>query len=88
MISPGDIDPPENVYNDLQNYIRNNYLWYPFAVNHEAETIDDINWFHAKTAKSAKGFLYLSGLSIILLILYLMEDDSILFLLFHSSWRT
>ena len=48
MISPGDIDPPEDVYNDLQNYIRNNYLWYPVAGNHEAETIEDMNWFHAK----------------------------------------
>ena len=34
MISPGDIDPPEQVYDDLQNYISTNYLWYPVTGNH------------------------------------------------------
>ena len=34
MISPGDIDPPEQVDNDLQNYISTNYLWYPVTGNH------------------------------------------------------
>ena len=59
MISPGDIDPPESVYNDLKKYIGSNYLWYPVTGNHEAETTCDMNWFHAKLtkgAKSAKGF--------------------------------
>ena len=58
MISPGDINPPQQVYADLQNYISTNYLWYPVTGNHEAETIVDMNWFHAKLAKGAKGIYY------------------------------
>ncbi len=44
MISIGDIDPPQQVNADLQNYISDNYLWYPVTGNHEAETIEDMNW--------------------------------------------
>jgi hypothetical protein len=38
MISPGDIDPPDLVYADIQKYIGIDYPWYPVVGNHEAET--------------------------------------------------
>lgn len=44
MISPGDIDPPAGVLSTIQTYIDGNYIWYPVAGNHEAETADDMAW--------------------------------------------
>jgi hypothetical protein len=44
MISPGDIDPPNMVYADIQSYIGTNYPWYPVVGNHEAETKSDMQW--------------------------------------------
>lgn len=47
MISPGDIDPPQAVYNDLRTYIGSDYIWYPVAGNHETETPADMTWLRA-----------------------------------------
>ena len=47
MISPGDIDPPDQVYATIKNYIGQNYLWYPVVGNHEAETVTDMQWLRA-----------------------------------------
>jgi hypothetical protein len=44
MLSPGDIDPPELVYADIQTYIGIDYPWYPVVGNHEAETVSDMTW--------------------------------------------
>ena len=47
MISPGDIDPPDAVYNDIRTYIGSDYVWYPVVGNHEAETPEDMTWLRA-----------------------------------------
>ena len=44
MLSPGDIDPPDLVYADIQTYIGIDYPWYPVVGNHEAETSSDMVW--------------------------------------------
>jgi len=44
MVSPGDIDPPDNVKWTLEQYIGTEYLWYPVVGNHEAETLSDMDW--------------------------------------------
>lgn len=44
MVSPGDIDPPWDVYNDIKTYIGEDYLWYPVVGNHESETPEDMIW--------------------------------------------
>ena len=44
MLSPGDIDPPDLVYADIQTYIGIDYPWYPVVGNHEAETPSDMTW--------------------------------------------
>lgn len=44
MVSPGDIDPPEYVYNTVHKVLGNKYTWYPVVGNHEAETPEDMEW--------------------------------------------
>lgn len=44
MVSPGDIDPPQYVYNTIQKVLGNEYIWYPVVGNHEAETSEDMKW--------------------------------------------
>jgi len=46
-MSSGDIDPPDQVYADLQHYIGSDYLWYPVVGNHEAETSEDMEWLRS-----------------------------------------
>jgi len=35
MVSPGDIDPPDCVYNVVNTVLGPNYPWYPVVGNHE-----------------------------------------------------
>lgn len=44
MISPGDIDPPWDVYNTITHVLGDDYIWYPVVGNHERETKEDMNW--------------------------------------------
>lgn len=44
MISPGDIDPPWDVYWTVQTYLGTEYQWYPNVGNHESETPEDMVW--------------------------------------------
>jgi len=44
---PGDIDPLQQVYADLKNYISTNYIWYPVVGNHETETTCDMSWLRS-----------------------------------------
>ncbi len=44
MISPGDIDPPWDVYNTIRRVLGEDYLWYPVVGNHECETKEDMDW--------------------------------------------
>jgi len=44
MISPGDIDPPWEVYNTIKHILGDDYLWYPVVGNHERETKEDMIW--------------------------------------------
>ena len=44
MISPGDIDPPADVYYTISTYLGADYLWYPCIGNHESETPADMDW--------------------------------------------
>jgi len=44
MVSPGDIDPPANVYSTISKVLGSDYIWYPVVGNHEAETPEDMAW--------------------------------------------
>ncbi|MFC1693502.1 metallophosphoesterase family protein [Candidatus Latescibacterota bacterium] len=44
MISPGDVDPPEDVFAVIKKVLGAEYLWYPAVGNHEAETLEDMEW--------------------------------------------
>ncbi len=44
MVSPGDIDPPSQVYWTISKYLGKDFLWFPVVGNHEAETSSDMNW--------------------------------------------
>lgn len=44
MIVPGDCDPIPPVRATLDRYLGSNYVWYPVAGNHEAETPEDMAW--------------------------------------------
>ena len=44
MVSPGDIDPPWDVYNAIRTILGSDYTWYPVVGNHEAETPEDMQW--------------------------------------------
>ena len=47
MVSPGDIDPPGNVYWTITQILGITYPWYPVVGNHEAETAADMVWLRA-----------------------------------------
>ena len=44
MVSPGDIDPPENVRWTIDKYLGKDYIWYPVLGNHEEETESDMEY--------------------------------------------
>jgi hypothetical protein len=47
MVSPGDIDPPDNVNWTIEQVLGTAYLWYPVVGNHEEETASDMVWLRA-----------------------------------------
>ena len=47
MISPGDIDPPDNVLWTITQILGSDYIWYPVVGNHEEETASDMDWLRA-----------------------------------------
>ncbi|MBN2149612.1 MAG: metallophosphoesterase [Anaerolineales bacterium] len=47
MVSPGDIDPPANVYWTITQTLGLDYPWYPVVGNHETETPEDMVWLRA-----------------------------------------
>jgi predicted phosphodiesterase len=47
MITPGDCDPLPPVRATLDRILGSNYVWYPVAGNHEAETAVDMAWLRA-----------------------------------------
>jgi len=44
MVSPGDIDPPEQVLETIRKTLGKDYPWYPVVGNHEKETKADMDW--------------------------------------------
>lgn len=44
MLSPGDIDPPWDVYWTITQTLGSDYAWYPVVGNHEEETAADMTW--------------------------------------------
>jgi len=57
MVSPGDVDPPEYVYNTVKAMLGTDYQWYPVVGNHEAETPEDMQWLRKYGKESLKGFV-------------------------------
>jgi len=47
MVSPGDIDPPDDVRYTIDQILGTDYLWYPVVGNHEAETSSDMAYLRA-----------------------------------------
>ena len=44
MVSPGDIDPPDTIYEMVNTVLGSDYPWYPVVGNHEAETPENMKW--------------------------------------------
>jgi len=44
MVSPGDIDPPQYVFDTIKKILGEEYSWYPVVGNHESETPEDMTW--------------------------------------------
>lgn len=55
MISPGEIDPLDVVYDVIRSAIGSAYPWYPVAGNHEAETPSEMDWLRAFNAGGRGG---------------------------------
>ena len=51
MISPGDIDPPQDVYDTVKKVLGDDYPWYPVTGNHESETAEDMVWLRGWAQK-------------------------------------
>ena len=47
MVSPGDVDPPADVYWTIREYLGEDHLWFPVAGNHETETPEDMEWLRS-----------------------------------------
>jgi len=57
MISPGDIDPPQNVANVIHRELGDDYQWYPVAGNHEVETPEDMAWLRTWAENGIPGLV-------------------------------
>jgi hypothetical protein len=57
MISPGDIDPPQPIYDTVQRHMGPAYTWYPVVGNHEAETPEDMEWLRSWGSKTIPGLV-------------------------------
>jgi hypothetical protein len=50
IVSPGDLDPPADVYAMIRDEIGSDVPWYPGVGNHEAETPSDMAWLRTYNA--------------------------------------
>ena len=57
MVSPGDIDPPEHVYEMIKTVLGPDYPWYPVVGNHEAETPEDMQWLREYAKENLNEFV-------------------------------
>ena len=57
MVSPGDIDPPWHVSNTITEILGSDYFWYPVVGNHEAETLEGMQWLREWGAVNAHSFV-------------------------------
>ena len=48
MVSPGDIDPPQQVLDTIKKVLGEDYPWYPVVGNHETETPEDMAWLRKR----------------------------------------
>ena len=44
IVSPGDMDPPENVLWTINQVLGSGYRWYPFLGNHDTDSADYMQW--------------------------------------------
>jgi len=44
MVSVGDTDPPQHVFDTIKKTLGEDYPWYPVVGNHETETPEDMEW--------------------------------------------
>ncbi len=47
ILTPGDIDPPANIFWTITQTLGTSYIWYPVVGNHDAETLSDMVWLRA-----------------------------------------
>jgi hypothetical protein len=47
MVSPGDVDPPWDVYWTITRTLGSDFIWYPVVGNHEEETAEDMDWLRS-----------------------------------------
>ena len=57
MVSVGDIDPPEPIYNTVKKVLGKDYPWYPVVGNHEAETPEDMAFLRELSHKDLPNIL-------------------------------
>lgn len=61
-VSCGDIDPPSNIRSVIDSIFGSSAIWIPVIGNHEAETVEDMNWLRNEYA-NANGSLDRQALS-------------------------
>ncbi len=44
MVSPGDLDPPQDAWWTIQQTLGPDFRWYPVVGNHDTESGDDLAW--------------------------------------------
>jgi len=54
MVSPGDVDPPWDVYWTITRTLGSDFIWYPVVGNHEEETASDMVWLRGYDYGSVK----------------------------------
>ena len=57
MVSPGDMDPPQNVNKIIREILGEQYPWYLAAGNHETETPEDMMWLRERGKADIDGLV-------------------------------
>ncbi len=54
MLTPGDMDPPQDIRWSIDKYLGKDYIWYPVLGNHEEETESDMEYLRQYNAGGNK----------------------------------
>ncbi len=57
MVSPGDIDPPQQIRDTIEKVLGKDYPWYPVVGNHEAKIPKEMEWLRKKGQEFIPNFV-------------------------------